>query len=154
MPRSTPVADIMTTDVLSFHAGDGVREAMTLLVDREVDAGPVLDEEGRVIGILSTADLVVRDARLHVPTVINLLGVNIELPHKSIDEEIVKALGASVGDVMTKGAVTCRKDDTLEDAATLMHEHDVSRLAVVDSLGRLEGIVARGDIVRVLVREE
>ncbi len=154
MPRTTPIADVMTTDVLAFRPGDNVREAMVLLVDRGVDAGPVVDDERAVIGMLSTADLVIRDARLHVPTVINLLGVNIELPHKQVDEEIAKALGATVGEVMTRDVVSIRPDATIEDAATLMHEKDVSRLAVVDSVGRLVGLIARGDIVRVLVREE
>lgn len=154
MPRTTPVAEIMTTDVLAFRAHDPVREAMTLLVDRDVDAGPVVDESGAVVGMLSTADLVVRDARIHLPTVINLLGVNVELPHKAVDEEVSKALGGTVGEVMSRGAVTCGPEATVEDAATLMHRKDVSRLAVVDEAGKLVGIVARGDIVRVLVRDE
>jgi len=154
MSRSTPVPEVMTTDVLTFRPEDAVRDAMTLLVDRDIDAGPVVDAAGRVVGMLSTGDLVVRDARLHVPTVINLLGVNIELPHKSVNDEIGKALGGSVGEVMSKKAITCGPDATIEDAATLMHREDVSRLAVVASDGTLLGLIARGDIVRALVREE
>ena len=154
MPRTTPVAEIMTADVLSFRVDDPVRDAMSQLVDRDIDAGPVVDPDGTVVGMLSTADLVVRDARLHLPTVINLLGVNVELPHKQVDVEVSKALGGTVGDVMSTRVITCGPDATVEDAATLMHRKDVSRLAVVDGEGRLVGVVARGDIVRLLVREE
>ena len=104
--------------------------------------------------MLSTADLVIRDAKFHAPTVINLLGVNVELPHKQLDEEMRKALGSTVADVMNDRVVTIGNRATIEDAATLMHKKDVSRLPVVDSLDRLVGIVARGDVVRSLVRDE
>ncbi len=154
MPRDTAVTEIMTTEVLTFRPADDIRSAMKQLVDRDVDAGPVVDADGRVLGMLSTADLVVRDARFHLPTVINLLGVNVELPHKSLDEEVAKALGSTVGEVMNDKPITIGSEATVEDAATLMHNKDVSRLSVTDSNGTLVGIVARGDIVRLLVREE
>lgn len=157
MPRTTPVRDVMTTDVLSFSPDQRVDDAMQALVDRGVDAGPVVDDRGAVVGMLSTSDLIVRDARVHFPTVVNFLGVNVELPSSvgDFDDEISKALGASVGEVMqAKHLTTIGPDATLEDAATLMHHKDVSRLPVVDDDGQLVGIVARGDIVRALLTEQ
>lgn len=156
MPRNTPVRDVMTVDVLSFNPTDRVEAAMQALVDRGVDAGPVIDEAGLVVGMLSTSDLIVRDARVHFPTVVNFFGVNVELPSAAsdFDQEISKALGASVGEVMqSKHLTTIGPDATLEDAATLMHHRDVSRLPVIDEGGRLVGILARGDIVRALLSE-
>lgn len=156
MPRTTPVRDVMTTDVLSFHREDRVDDAMRALVERGVDAGPVVDDDGAVVGMLSTSDLIVRETRVHFPTVVNFLGVNIELPSsdRDFDDEIAKALGATVGEVMqAKHLTTIGPDATLEDAATLMHHKDVSRLPVVED-GALVGLLARGDIVRALVAEQ
>jgi CBS domain-containing protein len=153
MLREMAVGDVMTTDVVTFTPDENVQAAMQRLVDRGVDAGPVVDDAGAVVGMLSTGDLIVEEARVHFPTVANFLGVNITLPfsERKLDESLEKALGATVGEVMSSKPVTCRTDATIEDAATLMHDHDLSRLPVVDDEGALAGILARGDIVRAIV---
>jgi CBS domain-containing protein len=155
MLREMPVRNVMTVEVVSSTQEQNVHEAMQRLVADNVDAGPVVDADGRVVGLLSTGDLIVEEARLHFPTVVNFLGVNVTVPfsERKLDESVEKALGATVGEVMTPKPITVGPDDTVEDAATAMHDHDVSRLPVVDDDGRLLGIIARGDIVRALVRE-
>lgn len=152
MLRDMPVADVMTTDVVSFTADENVQDAMQRLVDRGVDAGPVLDADGAVVGMLSTGDLIVEEARVHFPTVVNFLGVNVTMPfnERKLDATVEKALGATVGDVMAHEPRSIGADATVEDAATVMHDHDLSRLAVVSD-GRLVGIIARGDIVKAIV---
>jgi CBS domain-containing protein len=153
MLRDVAVGNVMTTEVLSFTVDQNVQEAMQQLVDRDVDAGPVIDDAGRVVGLLSTGDLIVEEARVHFPTVVNFLGVNVTLPfsERKLDEAMEKALGATVGEVMTSDVHTIGPEETVEDAATLMHDHDVSRLPVVDEGGVLVGLIARGDIVRAIV---
>lgn len=155
MLSEVPVTDIMTTDVVSFTGDETVEVAMRRLVDAGVDAGPVVDGEGRVVGILSTGDLVVEEARLHFPTIVNFLGVNVTLPFdkKSLDESVAKALGSTVAEVMTADPECVLVGATVQDAATLLHDHNVSRLPVVDDDRRLVGIVARGDIVRAIISE-
>jgi CBS domain-containing protein len=155
MLSQVPVKSVMTAEVVSFGVDEVVEAAMRRLVERGVDAGPVVDADGRVVGILSTGDLVVEEARLHFPTVVNFLGVNVTLPFdkKSLDDSVSKALGATVGEVMTADPVCIHVDATVEDAATLLHDHNVSRLPVVDLDQRLVGIVARGDIVRAIIAE-
>lgn len=152
MPGSTPVRDIMTTDVVAFRAGDDVRSAMERLVERDVDGAPVVDDAGRVIGVLTTGDLIVRESRLHFPTVISVLGASLELKSRNFDEDLDKALGAHVGDVMSEPAITCPVDATIEEAATTMHDRHVARLPVVDAEGVLVGIVSRGDVLRGMLR--
>lgn len=154
MPRSMPVRDAMTTDVLTFAPDDTVEAAMRALVDRGIDAAPVVDG-GRVVGLLSTGDLIVAEGQVHVPTVFSLLGASIELPgeRKRFEEDLRRALGGTVADVMTHDPHTVGPDETLEDAATLLHTHDVSRLPVVDEDGRLLGILARGDIIRAMIAQ-
>ena len=154
MLRELPVSEIMTTEVLTFAPADDVRDAMRSLLRRDVDGAPVIDD-GAVVGMLSTSDLIVEEARVHLPTVITLLGAYLELPSskKRFDADMEKALGSTVGEVMTAGASAIGPDATVEEAATIMHEHGVDRLVVVDDDGALLGIVARGDIVREIVRE-
>jgi CBS domain-containing protein len=153
MLRDMAVEDVMTTDVVSFSPDENVESAMQRLVERGVDAGPVVDQSGDVVGMLSTGDLIVEEARVHFPTVVNFLGVNVTIPfsERKLDESLEKALGATVGEVMSRKPKTVALDATVEDAATLMHDEDLSRLPVVDSDGTLAGIIARGDIVKAIV---
>src|SRR4029453_14418573 len=127
MPRDTPVAQYMTTDVLSFSPGDTVQDAMQAMVDRGVDGAPVVDTAGAVVGMLTTGDLIVQESQLHFPTVLSFLGATLERPSakRHFDEDIRRALGATVGEVMTKEPRTIKEDDTLEAAATVMHDHNV-----------------------------
>jgi CBS domain-containing protein len=113
-----------------------------------------VDAEGHVVGMLTTDDLLVQETRLHYPTVVSLLGAYLELPsaHRHFEDELRRAVGATVGEVMQEEVVTCAEDDTLEQAATLMHEHKASRLPVVRD-GVLVGIIGRGDIIRAIVRD-
>lgn len=154
MPRNLPVRQVMTTDVLSFTPDLDITEAMRMLVERDVDAGPVLDD-GAVVGMLSTTDLIVQQSTLHLPTVITLLGATLEWPSskKHFDRDVEKALGGTVGEVMNDHPVTCGPDDTIETAASLMHDQNLSRLPVVHD-GVLVGLIARGDILRAIVEAD
>jgi CBS domain-containing protein len=145
----------MTTDVLTFAPTDPVEDAMRALVARGVDAGPVVDADGRVVGLLSTGDLIVAEGQVHVPTVITLLGASWELPgeRKKFEEDLRRAVGGTVADVMTPDPHTIGPDATLEDAATALHVNDVSRLPVVDADGALLGILARGDVIRAMIAD-
>jgi len=155
MLREVSIRSIMSTDVLTFTSDENVRDAMRALLARGFDAAPVIDDNGDVAGILSTADLIVQESQLQFPAVIEILGATIKMPraNERFERDLAKALGATVGEVMADHVVTCRPDDTVEDAATLMHDKSVSRLPVVDASGALVGIVARGDIVRAIVAD-
>ena len=152
MPRDMLVREVMTTDVLSFRPEDKVEEAYRRMTERGIDGGPVVDEDGGVIGMLTTDDLLVQETRLHFPTVISLLAGGIELPSskRKFEDELRKAVGSAVADVMTDKVVACAPDDTLERAATLMHDREVSRLPVTEG-GALVGIIARADILRAVM---
>ena len=153
MPRTTPVRDVMTTDVLTFHPEDPIQESLERLVARDVDGAPVVDDDGRLIGMLTADDLLVQETRLHYPTVISLFGAYLELPssHRKFEEDLRRAVAATVRDVMHADPATCAPDDTVEQAATVLHEERVGRLPVVDEDDRLVGIIARGDILRSIV---
>lgn len=155
MPREIPASQVMTTSVLTFSPDEPVIDAMSRLVEGDVDGGPVVDADGRVVGMLSTGDLIVQESRLHFPTVISVLGGIIELPssQRHFEEELRKAASATVSDAMEEPAITVGPDDTIETIATRMHDNDVSRVPVVDDDGRLVGLVARGDILRAIIAD-
>src|SRR5262245_25746479 len=103
MVRESPVRDWMSTDVVTFDPDENISEAMRRLVSEDVDGGPVVDGSGAVVGMLSTGDLIVEEAALHFPTMFNFLGVEVAWPsfkHRHLDDDISKALGATVADVM------------------------------------------------------
>ncbi len=152
MPRHMLVRQVMTTDVVTFTPDETVEVATRRLLDRDVDGAPVVDGDGQVVGMLSSDDLLVQETQLHYPTVFSLFGAYLELPssHRRFEDELRRAVAAVVSDVMERDPITCSPDDTLERAATLMHERKVSRLPVIEG-GRLVGIVARGDLLRALI---
>lgn len=144
------VRDIMTTDVVTFRRGDKVGDAVARLIERSIGGAPVIDDQGKVVGILSDDDLIVQESQLHLPTVFALLNEVGMWPAsvRQFEQELHKAVGLTVEEVMTKKVVTCAPGDTVQDAATLLHDRHLRRLPVVDPDGTLVGVVARGDILR------
>jgi CBS domain-containing protein len=153
MPDTTPVREVMTRDVVTLHPDQPVQEAADVLAGKAIGAAPVVDFGGRLIGLLRDEDLIVSEARLHVPTVISFLGADLVLPSSlhRFEHELKKAAGATVGDVMITEFHVAKPDDTLDGVAAEMHDRDVTHVPVVDD-GKLVGIVARGDLVRFLAR--
>jgi CBS domain-containing protein len=153
MPQTTLVRDAMTRDVVMFGPNDKIETAARVMSEKSIGGAPVVDENGKLVGLLADDDLIVQDTRLHLPTVISVLGAYLELPSSvdRLESELRKAVGATVGDVMTRNPPVCHEDDTLETVATLMHEHNVARLPVVVG-DHVAGIIARGDILRDIVR--
>jgi len=144
------VTDVMTTSVLTLRPEQTIEEAVAILSEAGISGAPVVDEDGRYIGLLDDTDLILTEARLHAPTTIEILGAYLPLPGERhrFQEELRQALGQVVGDVMETKAATVGPDATVEDVATIIVDRDVSRVPVLDDDGRVIGIVTRGDLVR------
>lgn len=144
----TMVRDVMSTNVVTLRPEQGVAEAADILAADKIGAAPVVDG-GALVGLLRDEDLILTEANVHVPTAISFLGADFVLPsalHR-FESELKKAAGSTVGDVMTTEFAAIAPDDSVEALATLMHDHDVTHVPVVDG-DALVGIVARGDLVR------
>lgn len=154
MPATTLVRDVMSTNVATLRPDLPVAAAADAMAEGRYGAMPVVDDAGHLLGLLRDEDLIVSEARVHVPTFLNFLGATIPLPGemKHLEEELHKVAGATVGEVMDDDPTTIGPDDTLEELATRMHDSEVSHLPVVNADGRVVGIVARGDIVRHIAR--
>jgi len=138
------VKDVMTTQVVAVRSGATFKEMAAALRQYRVSAFPVIDEHEKVIGIVSEADLLAKEA-LTNPGV--LTGV---LHH----EDVSKAEGLTAGDLMTPRAVTVRPEDSVEHAAQLMYFLKVKRMPVVDADGGLVGLVSRADVLAVYDRPD
>lgn len=148
------IRDIMTRDPITVSPETSVTEAAHLIVDNNVGALPVL-EDGKLIGIVTEGDLILQDVKLEYPSYIHLLGGMIQYPPATarFENELRKAVAADVRTVMTEDPVTISADASVEDAATMLVEKDVSRLPVMDG-DELVGIVSKSDIVRSLLVDE
>ena len=140
------VNDVMTTTVVAVKKGASYKELAALLRKYRVSAFPVLDDDQKVIGIVSEADLLVKEA-LNA----DRGGPIAALVHH---KELEKADGVTAGDLMTSNVVTVKPDDTVEQAARLMYHLQVKRLPVVDGGGHLVGIVSRADLLTVFDRPD
>jgi CBS domain-containing protein len=145
----TAVRDVMTTRVIWVSKDAPYKEMVARLRENRVSAFPVLDDEGKVIGVVSEADLLAKEALDGgydgMPGMITGL-----LRHK----EQAKARGMTAGDLMTHPAVTVGPGDSIEKAGKLMYRRKVSRLPVVDGDGRLTGIISQADVLSVFDRTD
>jgi CBS domain-containing protein len=148
--RTSPVSEIMHTEFLVLGPDDPVEEAMRALVEHDVEAAPVAKPDGTLVGVLSNTDLIVQESQLHFPTVLSFLGALIEVGHKHFQEDLDKALGSKVSEVMTADPISCEETDTVEAAATVMHDKDIGHLPVVRA-GRVVGMVSRNDLLRAIL---
>ncbi|WP_317447743.1 CBS domain-containing protein [Streptomyces collinus] len=148
MPVTVPhiVSDVMTTPAVTVGRDARFKEIVRVMDERGVSAVPVVSGDGRVVGVVSEADLLPKEEfRDRRPT---------RSERKRLGSGLAKAEGATAEEVMNTPAVTVRPDDTLARAARLMAVHHVKRLPVVDAEERLSGIVSRGDLLRVFLRSD
>lgn len=146
-----PVHEWMTREVLSVGPETPVSEIVKLLASRAVSGLPVVDG-GRLVGIVSEGDLIMREKPVQAPAAIAFLGALLFVnDFDRTKEELRRHAGASARDVMTSPVVTVRPDAEVSEAAALMVDKDVKRLPVVQD-GRLVGILTRKDLVRALLK--
>lgn len=154
MPKT--VADVMTRDPITAKPETPLNEVIKTLAEQRISGLPVVDEAGKLVGVISETDLMWRESGATPPPYIMLLDsvIYLENPNR-YERELHKALGATVKEVMTDHhVVTIAPDKPLRDAAQLMHERKVHRLPVLNTEGRVIGILTRGDIVRAMAAEQ
>ena len=142
------VRDVMTPEVVTVDEHASFKDIATLIAERRVSAVPVLDREGRVLGIVSEADLVLKEEFPEGPAGGRLF------QGRRQREDRAKAAGDTAAELMTAPAVTVGPDATVSEAARLLHRHGIKRLPVVDPAGPLLGIVSRADLLKVFLRPD
>ena len=146
------VRDVMTTRVVAVRKDASFKDIAALLAEHRVSAFPVVDDEGKVIGVVSEADLLSREA-----LVATLGGQAVRLSRSAValdPGEFTKAAAVTAADLMTKPPVVVTPDEPVTSAARLMYHGRVKRLPVVGEDGQLAGIVSRADVLSVYRRPD
>ena len=143
------VRDVMSAHPISVLKTASFKEIATRLREYRVSAFPVLEDDGTVVGVVSEADLLAKEA-LDVGHH-GLRGLIAGIVHR---RAFRKAAGVTAGDLMTSPAVTTGADETVERAARLIYTRGLKRLPVVDAEGRLTGIISRSDVLAVFDRPD
>ncbi|QNP68304.1 CBS domain-containing protein [Streptomyces roseirectus] len=140
------VGDVMTRTVVAVGRETLFKDVVTLLERWQVTAAPVLEGDGRVVGVVSEADLLPKEEfRDSVPDRVVQL--------RRLDD-LAKAGALTAGELMSAPAVTVHTGTTLSEAARIMARRQVKRLFVIDGEGRLEGVVSRADLLTVFLRAD
>jgi CBS domain-containing protein len=146
------VREIMDSSPAAVRVDAPVDEVVNVLRTHELPGLPVVDGDGRCVGIVTEADLVLPDDEgdLHIPHYINLFGGTVFLePLGRFEERLRKAFASKAEDMMTRDPRTVEPDTTVREAARIIHESGHNRLPVVEG-ERLVGVVTRVDVLGAL----
>jgi CBS domain-containing protein len=131
-----------------------LKEAIQILAEKRISGLPVIDDAGKLVGIISETDLMWQETGVTPPAYIMILDSVIYLQNPgTYERDLHKALGQTVGEVMSKNPVAISPDKSLREAAQLIQNHKVQRLPVLDNGGNVIGILTRGDIIRAMAAE-
>ena len=143
---SSRVKDVMTTDVAAVRETAGYKDILAVMRQRHVSAVPVLDSAGHLVGVVSEADLLLKEIGTEA-----LAGHRISTGRRA-DQS--KASGVTAADLMSTPAVAIGPQESVATAARRMHDRRVKRLPVVDEKGLLVGIMSRMDVLSVFARPD
>jgi CBS-domain-containing membrane protein len=145
--------ELMTTDVITVTRNTSVRELARLYTQHNISGAPVLDDHGKVIGVVTESDLIFQNKKLHLPTVVAILDafIFLESPART-EKELKKMAGSTVGDIYAPKVISVQQDTPLDEVATLMAEKKVHTLPVFDG-EKLVGVIGKSDIIRMIARD-
>jgi CBS domain-containing protein len=141
------VQDVMTREVLSITKYESIMRVANILSEKNISGLPVVDNENRVVGIITQADI------------LSMVGVGREHTFKDLLKYLLgeplpeRRVGDHVGDIMTSPAVTIKPDMNIAEAVRLMDEKRIRRLTVVDGKNVLIGIITRADILKAVIKK-
>lgn len=145
------VKDIMTPQVMTLSPDTDIVQAAKMLLENRINGAPVMDEQGRIVGILCQSDLVAQQKKIPLPTVFTLLDSYISLTSsKQLEKQVRKIAAWTVADAMTPNPVTVQSDTSIETVAALMVDSKFHTLPVMEG-EKMVGIVGKADLLRTLV---
>ncbi len=143
--------DIMTKEPITVSPETEIVHATKLLLENRINGVPVIDETGKLVGILCQSDLIAQQKKLPVPSFFTFLDGLIPLTSmKQFEKEVQKIAAITVSQAMTPNPVVARPDTGIEEVAALMVDSGFHTIPVVDK-GALVGIVGKEDILRTLI---
>ena len=145
------VKDIMTKNLITVFPETEIAHATKLLLKKGINGVPVVDEMGKLVGILCQSDLISQQKKLPIPSFFTILDGFIPLTSiKQLEREAQKIAATTVAHAMTPNPVTVRPETSIEEVAALMVGKNLHTLPVVDE-GKLVGIVGKKDVLKMLM---
>jgi CBS domain-containing protein len=143
--------EIMTTKIITVTPETAVSALAQILATANIGGAPVVDEEGRLLGVVTESDLIDQTKKVHIPTVVAILDslIFLERPDK-MEKEIRKIAGTVVGDIYSKNPLTVNEETPLDEIATIMAKKHVHTLPVMRG-EQLVGVIGKGDIIKTLM---
>ncbi|MFJ5309748.1 CBS domain-containing protein [Streptomyces sp. NPDC088350] len=151
--KHNKVGSVMTMEVVRATYGTSFKEVARLLGEHRISGLPVIDEDDKVVGVVSETDLMAHQAEAPDPYEPKKRFRFADLT-RSARRRAVKAAARTAGQLMTEPPVTVHAEDTIVEAARTMAQHRVERLPVLDEEQRLVGIVTRRDVLQVFLRPD
>jgi CBS domain-containing protein len=148
--------EIMDRDVPSLKPEDDARTAIDLLAKTDLGAIPVVDDDSKVVGIVSESDLILseEESDLHLPHYLNIMGGIVFVGSmKGFEERLEKAFATKVSELMTADPIVAHDYEAAERVAKKIADNHHNHLPVVDGDGHLAGMVTRADALAALVAD-
>ncbi len=141
----------MTANVIAVTKDTEVRELAGILAENRIGGAPVLDGQGKVVGVVTESDLIFQNKKVHIPTALAILDAFFFLENPDrMEKEIKKMAGTKVEDIYTTDIITVQQDTPLDEVATLMAEKKIHTLPVLDDQDALVGVIGKSDIIRMI----
>jgi len=142
--------DIMTNNVITVTEDMPVKELAKILSKNKISGAPVVDNEGKLVGVVTESDLIDQTKKVHIPTVVSIFDsfLFLESPER-LEKDLKKMAASTVKDISSEEIVNVNKDTRLDELATLMSEKKVHTLPVVEG-DKLVGVIGKSDIIRTL----
>jgi CBS domain-containing protein len=151
--RSVTVRQIMRS-CPTVSPNDSVATVARLMAEHRLTGLPVL-EDGRLVGIITEADLITREAAPDMPTMVPYFdAVFVADAGADFDEELRRIVATTAGQLMTSPVLSLRDTATLSDVATFFIDREINQAPVVDTSGALLGFVSRSDLIPVIAKLE
>ena len=145
--------DVMKTEVVTVSESTPVKEVAKLMLEHDISGLPVVDKQGRVLGVVSELDLMRKQIAPNEPRIwATLWGMDENSVEKYVDA-LKKYMGKTAGEVMTSPALTVDVFDSLERAGNLMFDKQIKRVFVTDD-GKLAGVISRSAFTRLLIEQD
>jgi CBS domain-containing protein len=145
--------DIMTKEVITVKPETTLEELARLLMKQQISGAPVVDHNGKIVGIVTENDLISKNSRLHIPTILRLFDAYIPLGTSKMESDIRKMAASTVEDICTKEIITVDEEASVEYIATIMTEKRIHILPVVRE-GKLVGIIGKKDLIKGIASEQ
>lgn len=144
--------DIMTKDVITVKPNTTIEELARTLIKHQISGVPVVDNNGNVKGIVTENDLIGKNSRLHIPTVLRLFDAYIPLGTSRLERDIKRMASAIVDGICSKEVITVDDEASIEYIATIMTEKKIHLLPVLKE-GKLVGVIGKKDIIKSIAGE-